>query len=218
MTTPQSVRRFQVPFLLLATLTTAGGCALIHQIMAGDGPMVPPLYTGLTGKRVAVVCVVNSGSFGSETVGQDIARRVARHLRGKVEQIELVRPEEVADWIDQNNWDEERFVDVGRGVDADVVLAIEVNNFRLHEGPTLYRGQASIVVRVIDVPSGGEILYDYDIPEMSFPPNIGIPTTDQTEASFRRIFVQQLAYDVSKIFFEHPMAEDFALDAAAHSR
>ena len=219
MTTRPAARHARSVLLLcLTTLTAAGGgCALVHQLINGDGPMVPALYSGLADQRVAVVCVVNSGSFGAETVSEDIARGVSRTLRGKVENIRLVRSEEVADWIDQNNWDEEDFVEVGSGVGADVVMAIEINNFRLHAGPTLYRGQAPVVIRIIDAKNGGEILYEHDIPEMSFPPNHGIPTTDRTESAFRRLLVQQLAYNVAKIFFEHPKAEDFALDAAAHS-
>lgn len=204
--------------LVAASAAGTTGCAIVYQLFRGDGPMVPAMHTGLVNRRVAVVALVNGGSLGSETVAEDLARAIAGHLRRKVENISVVRPEEVADWIDQNNWDEDDFVEVGRGVDAERVVAVEVNHFRLHDGPTLYRGQASLVVRVIDVESGGRIVFEHDMPEFSFPPHYGIPTTDRSEAAFRRVFVQQMAYDVAKLFFEHPLAEDFAVDAAGHAR
>jgi len=204
-------------FLLCLGAASAGGCAVVHQMIAGDGPMVPPRFDGLKGKRVAVVCVVNSSSYGAETVADEIAEQVGHYLRSNIEDIDVVRREKVSDWIDNNNWRVGDFVEVGRAVNADFVIAIDIDSFRLHDGQTLYKGQANWTARVFDVAGGGKLVDDYSDPDYAFPKGHGISTTDRTEGKFRRIFVQQLAHTIAKQYYKHPFAEEFASDAAPYA-
>ncbi len=204
--------------LLALVAVSGGGCAIIHQMIAGEGPMVDPLFDGLDGKRVAVVCIVNSGSYGVESVAEPIAQQVGIYLRRNIERVQLVRSSEVADWIDNNSWDQDDFVEVGRGVNADMVVAIEVESFRLHDGQTLFKGQTSLSVKVIDVNQGGHVVFQAPIADFSFPKGHGIPTTGQhNEASFRRIFIQEMGSHIARMFYKHPLAEEFAIDAASHA-
>ncbi len=202
--------------LLSCVALSAGGCAIIHQMIAGDGPMVDPQFDGLAGKKVAVVCVVNSGSYGMESVAEPIAQQVGLYLRQHVEGIRLVRSSEVADWIDNNSWDQGDFVEVGRGVDADMVVAIEIESFRLYDGQTMFKGQTSLSVRVIDV-KDDHVVFQAPIADFAFPRGHGISTTDRSEASFRRIFIQQLGNHIARMFYKHPLAEEFAIDAASYA-
>ena len=202
---------------ILTAITAASGCAVIHQMMNGDGPMMPAMFDGLEGKRVAVVCMMNSSSYGAESTAADIAMRTSSALRRNVEEIEVVRYEDVADWIDNNNWDESDYVEVGNGVKSDLVIAFEIDSFSLHDGPTLYKGQAYYTIKVYDVKNGGELVFDYTQPDYAFPQSHGIPSTDKKESEFRRLFVEQLAMDMSRTFYSYRMVEDFAKDAAAYA-
>ena len=203
-------------FLLACLALSAGGCALLYQTIVGDGPMVDPLFDGLAGKKVAVVCVVNSGSYGMESVAEPTAEQVGRYLQQHIEGIEVVRASEVADWIDNNNWDQGDFVEVGRGVGADMVVAIEIESFRLYDGQTLFKGQTTFGVRVIDVEQDHEV-WRPPVTNFAFPKGHGVSTTDHTEPGFRRLFIQQLAHHIARMFYKHPLAEEFAIDAAAHA-
>ena len=203
--------------LSLLVLSTGSGCALIYQMVAGDGTMIEPLFDGLSGKRVAVVCIVNSTSYGAETAGEQISRQVGNYLRQNVDGIDVVRSEDVSDWIDNNNWNEGDFVEVGRGVNADLVVAVEVNSLRLHDGQTLFKGQAAVTTRVYDTSDKHRLVFDMNDPDYAFPKGHGVPTTDRTEASFRRVFIQELGHHIAKKFYPHPLAEDFAADAVFYA-
>ena len=135
----------------LPVLVCSSGCAVLYQLAYGDGPKIEAKYAGLKGKRVAVVCVMNSSTYGDGEVSAALADHVGRILRKKVDDIEVVRQEEVSDWMDTNEWDESDFVEIGRGVKADMVLAIDVDSFSVHESKTLLKGRSRLTTTVYDV-------------------------------------------------------------------
>jgi hypothetical protein len=203
-----------VPASLLLTLVVTGGCVgtLANLMHVATGNMVPANYTGLKGKRVAVVCVSNSESFGPSYASQTLANEVGKLLRAKVSEVTVISPQTVANWIDRNDWDSLDYKAVGRGVNADMVVAIDLNSFSLHENTTLYKGRAEFRVVVYDMQQGGDEVFAYDPPEIQFPENAGVHTTEMSQENFRTQFLTILANRAARQFYAYDVQEDYARD------
>jgi hypothetical protein len=193
------------------------GCAVLYQLAYGDGPTVDAKYAGLQGKRVAVVCVMHSSSYGDGEVSTVLADQVGRLLRAKGDKIEVVRQDDVADWMDTNDWDESNFVDVGSGVKADMVVAIDVAAFSVHESKTLLKGRARLTTTVYDVAQGGAEVFRTTDYEHSFPTSHAIPVISTDWRTFERMYVDVLAEHIAKNFYQYSLVEDFARDGAAYA-
>jgi hypothetical protein len=210
-----NARRLLAVLALVILVLPAGGCVgmtaqLLYLIR---GNKVEADFNGLVGKRVAVVCVSSTSSFGPGTESVMVAQTVGNILRQKVKKIEVVRNDEVANWIDNNNWDQIDFRTVGRGVNADMVVAIELEGVRLTEGPTLYRGRAAVTLTAYDMKEGGKIAYRREPFDFAFPVNGARHSTEISEASFRRQFVHTLAEQIAKRFYAYEAIEDVAMDS-----
>lgn len=199
-----------------ACCTLTGGCVgFLAQVGYWTGAAnVPAAFSGLEGKRVAVVCITDSSTFGPQADSLVLADMIASALRQNVKDIELVPSDEIADWIDRNDWDEMDFEEIGRGVQAERVVAVELAGLSLYEGPTLYKGRASAKVRVLDMEQGGKELFRRQLHEITFPVNGAYPATSTSEATFRRSFIDVLARQISRLFYEYEMTERFGADPA----
>ncbi len=212
--------RWTLRFILLLTLaaavTTSGGCIgfaaqLIHMVKGGH--KIEPEYKGLKGKRVAVVCVSNSGSYGPNTFCSQLERRIIAGLREQGDKIDVVPPDSVADWIDSNDWNEMDYRQIGRGVNSDMVIGIDVGDLRLHEGQTLYQGHVTMTVTVYDMQDEGKVAFRRTISDFTFPQNGPRHATEMSEARFRALFVEVVAKQVTKFFCPYMLEEEFARDA-----
>ena len=120
-----SVRAIVVTIAILMLPCTTG-CGLfvnLYHAFSG-GERVPARFEGLAGKRVAVVCVSTSEAYGPTSIPEVFAKQLSARLAREVDEIEIVHPNEIADWIDTNDWDQINYKDVGRGVNADLVVAV----------------------------------------------------------------------------------------------
>jgi hypothetical protein len=194
-------------------LMTVSGCVGFWSQMLyfGQGQMVPAEYDDLSERRVAVVCVSDTSSYGT---GQVLAREVSAILRQSVEDIDLVRPDEIADWIDREGWDEIDYREIGRGVKAERVIAVDLAGFGLYEGSSLYHGRAQVTVTVYDMTEKGREVFRKTLSEVRFPLTGPYPVGDVSEATFRRAFVQVLARHVTKFFRQYDLMDDFGTDPA----
>jgi hypothetical protein len=208
-----SARACAISFALLTL--PAMGCigALAQGLYLFHGEKVPAQFEGLEGKRVAVVCLSNTAAAGPGSEADVVARLVSNLLEREVEEIDMVHQDEVYDWMDNNNWDQTDYRPVGRGVKADMVVAVEISGFRLYEGSTLYKGRASVTVSVLDMAKDGQVVFRREMPDFTFPSNAGHHTADTTEARFRRMFLHQIATRVARHFYEFDLVETFATDA-----
>ncbi len=201
--------------LLVMTAMNLGCVGFPAQIMnvINGGHKIKAEFPDLEDKRVAVVSVSNSSSCGPNTVCTMLSRSVSAILEDEVKNIEMIHQDVVADWVDTNGWDQMDYREIGEGVDAEMVLAIELDGFRLHEGRTLYRGQADVTITVYDMTDGGKVAFRQELLEFSFPRNGARHTTEISEARFRRLFVTVLARDVAKYFHDYLYEDDFGIDA-----
>lgn len=200
---------------LSAGLLSASGCTLMATAMyVIQGANTAADFSGLRGKRVAVVCrPVTSLHFRDSSVSRDLAKQVGTLLVKNVPKIELVDQREVFEWADENNWEE--YVDIGKAVKADMVVGLDLEEFNLYQGQTLYQGKANLKVVVYDVNEGQEPIFERNLPQAVYPPNAAIPAGEKPEAQFRRQFVTYLARQVAHYFYDHDPTVEFASDSTA---
>lgn len=203
--------------LCMPVIITGTGCALLYQLAYGDGPKIEARYKGLSGRRVAVVCMMDPSAYGDGVTSTLVAEQVGQILRNNVEDIDVVGADDVGDWLDTNNWGENDFVEIGQGVKADMVVAIEISAFRLHKSQTLLQGHADVTTTVYDITRDGKEVFRTSDPDYTFPSSHAIPTMTTQVGSFQRTFIQLLAEEVTKNFYDYDMQSDFARDAAAYA-
>jgi hypothetical protein len=201
---------------LLATIAIASqsGCTNMLATMAWviQGGEVPPEFTGLRNKNVAVVCrPLVDLEYSNSRSAEEIAKQVGKLLEARVRKVRVVDPRQVAQWTDEHDWND--FAEVGKALKADLVLGIDLGEFSLYQGQTLYQGKARIVLTVYDVAQNGKIVYQKKLPPTVYPPNVAIPTAERQEDQFRQLFISVLSDEIGRHFYAHDARADFARDS-----
>ncbi len=203
-----------VAFVGLLILGTAGGCNMLAALgYIAHEDNAEAKFDKLGGKRVAVVCrPVEQLQYADSGAAPDLAASVSTLLGKNLKKCHLVSSTEVAEWADEHNWQE--YSEIGKAVKADFVVGIDLEQFSLNEGQTLYKGRAEIHVCVYDMKNGGKKVFDEKLPspELVYPPNSAVANTDRTEAEFRRQYISVLADHVARNFYPHDPRSDFASD------
>ncbi len=199
----------------VALLASASGCIGLaaHLMHASFGNKVKPRYEGLAEQRVAVVCVSQSATFGPTAAAHEIARRVEKYLATNVEEIQIIDQQEIDSWMDSHEWNQIDYREVGQGVNAQKLIAIEIKSFSLYEGKTLFKGRCDLEFKVYDLttPEASIVLEDIP-PQVQYPLTSGMYTADTTEESFRRAFIDVIAVRVARNFYPYDVADDFGRD------
>lgn len=198
---------------LLGTLPAISGCAsaLATAVYLVKGTNEDPEFTGLREKKVAVVCrPLVELQYRNANVAKDITSQVVLRLKQNVKKIQLIDERKVAEWADENTWDE--YLEIGKAVGADVVLGMDLEEFSLYQGQTVYQGKATVSLKVFDCKTG-EVLFQKRVPQLIYPPNRVVAASDIQESDFRRRFVQVLADQIGKLFYPYDRYADFAMDA-----
>lgn len=200
-------------FLINATGCVRLAANLVNAIQGNDRPAE---YNGFEKKRVAIVCNTDNGMSNDYSANQ-LTGYVHMALNKNVKDIELVRAEEVDRWLDAHGSEESDYVQIGKGVKADQLLAIDIAGMKIRDGATLYRGQCDISVTVYDIADDGAIVFKKQFPEFSFPKMGGPTTSDTTDSKFRNLFLTVVASKVSGLFYAVDPTAEYALDATANS-
>jgi hypothetical protein len=203
--------------LAALVLSTAGGCSVLPFIAyLYQGLATPAEYDGLKGKRVAVICrPVASLQFESSSVSRELSMAVANLLEQNVKHIKLIDQDEVDKWEDENNWD--NYIQIGKALKADMVVGIDLDQFSLLQGQTLYQGKASVELSVYDLNKPTKRpAFQKSLPQRMYPPNAPIPAAEKPLAEFQRQFIEVLADQIGRHFYDHDSTKDFAADSAAH--
>lgn len=206
-------RRFLTAFVLAAVLGPAGGCQslLFTAAYLWKGNDAPAECTKLREKRVAVVCrSVVSLQYRNARVDQDLAQEVSALLGTNVPKVKMVEHRKVAEWMDEHTWDE--YAEVGKALNADMVVGIDLEGFDLRQSQTLFQGRANAEIKVYDCHSG-QLVFKKRLPQSVYPPNRVIPASEVQESEFRREFVRIVADRIARHFYDHDKYSDFAIDA-----
>jgi hypothetical protein len=196
-------------FALLLPLF-AGGCSIITTVAYLVRPEndAPAEFKGLRGKHVAVVCKpIVELEFSDASSARELASMVGAQLAQNVRKARVIDQREVARWIDENAWVD--YPTLGKSLDADIVVGIDLEQFRMHEGSTLFRGRSSAKVRVYDV-AEKTVLFEKRIDDFTFPGDSAVPSTDQSEAQFRSLFLQVLSRRIARSFHAYDSRACFA--------
>lgn len=204
---------FTISGLALIACVSLAGCNWLSVAMYAINPNdIPAKFKGLQEKRVVVVCrPVVELQFSDSAVPTELAHQVQMRLKKRVKKIDLVDENEVAEWVDENTW--HNFSEVGKALKADLVIGIDLEQFQLHQGPTLFQGQAGLNVVVIDVKDGCKQVFNQPMSRVRYPPHTPIPETEKSEAEFRYQFINVLAEQIGRNFYAHESRVDFASDA-----
>jgi hypothetical protein len=195
--------------LATALLVACSGCSTLltaaYILMPED---TPAEFKGLKGKHVAVVCKpIVELEFSDAGSAREIAATVGALLERNVRKARLIDQQEVARWIDEHAWVD--YPTVGKALDADLVVGIDLQEFRLHEGSTLYRGRATMHVRVFDSATG-KVVFEKRYDDFQYPADGAVPTSDRSEAQFRGMFLQILAGRIARSFYAYDSRTSFA--------
>lgn len=205
--------------LFAICLTSASGC-LAPMLATGiylwqGGNVVPPDYDGLNDHRVVVVCrPPASHEYHHAGAARGIGRRVTGLLATNVPGIDVVDSKEVDNWADESDWDE--FKELGRAVDADMLVHVAIDNFDLYKGRTLYQGNAEVTVSVYDMHDGGKLVWEKRLGQLLYPRHSGIPIQDKPDSHFQREFEEIIASEIAILFYKHDPHSNFAIDALAN--
>jgi hypothetical protein len=209
---------FRAPALRIARgllaamlLASSSGCAqfVLLGLLIGGPPHIEPEFDRETGQsfvgsdaKVAVICYVDPEvRLKYAKIDSELATYVAGLMQ--INKIDVVEPDYVRAWIDKHpDW--ETADEVGRDLEADYVIEIELVDFGLYEphSATLFRGNATCYVNVYEVPETGEAerLFSKDVKFM-FPTKIPRSTYDLTEIAFKREFLSRLGEEIGFMFY-----------------
>ena len=199
----------RLALLATALLVACSGCSTLltaaYILMPED---TPAEFKGLKGKHVAVVCKpIVELEFADAGSGRELAATVGAILERNVRKARVIDQQEVARWIDEHAWVD--YPTVGKALDADLVVGIDLAEFRLHEGATLYRGRATAHVRVFDIATG-KVVFEKRYDDFQYPADGAVPTSDRSEPQFRGMFLQILAGRIARSFHAYDSRTSFA--------
>jgi len=192
-------------------LPVLGGCSTLLTVAYLVQPAdVPAEFAGLKAKNVAIVCrPIIELEFTDAGSARELASLVGGQIQQGVRRSKVIGQHEVARWIDENSWVD--YETVGAALAVDHVVGIDLEEFRFHEGSTLYRGRASAHVKVYDV-AEKKLVFERRIDDFAFPANSAIPATDRSEAEFRSMFLEMLSLRISRLFHAYESRDVFAED------
>ena len=113
-------------------------------------------------ERVVVICrPPSSHEYRHAGAARTIGKRISKKLEANVDGIDVVSPQEVDNWVDEQDWD--NFKDLGRAVKATRVVYVELDDFSLYKGATLYQGDANVKLSVYDMDNRGKLTFERNV-------------------------------------------------------
>lgn len=199
----------RLTLLALLPLPLATGCSTLLTVAYLIQPAdMPAEFNGLKGSKFAVVCrPIIELEFTDAGSARELATLVGGQIEDQVRRASAVGQHEVSRWIDENDWTD--YQTVGGSLGVDHVVGLDLEEFRLHEGSTLYRGRAAVNVRVYDIKEK-KVVFQKRIDNFDFPANNAIPASDMPEAQFRSTFLRVLSQRISRLFHAYESREVFA--------
>lgn len=199
------------PMLVMATST---GCIrqMAQLLYVIKGHQVPAKFQGLEGKRIAVVCVSDEAAYGPDTLTYTVSKNICVKLSQGLKKGKVISPAQVENWVDQYGWDPAEVVAMGKELNAESVVVIEIGSYSIHEGATIFKGRADITATVYDIKKDGQIVFSHGPSEYSFPKD-GRASIQTSDRQFEAFYLARLTDHISKLFISHDKLDSFAEDA-----
>lgn len=197
-------------------VASAAGCTqlLLTSLFMFGKYETPAEFTELKGKKTAVVCrPLVELEYSSSSAADQLARVTGMLLKQKGKKVDVISSQKIEQWADEHDWED--FAEVGKAVKADYVVGIEIEEFSLYQGQTVYQGRARVRVTVNDMSKEGDVVFEKMLPEIIYPPSGGVPTSDKSEEEFRRQFTGIVAEKIGRVFYSWDHRDDAAMDSRA---
>ena len=157
---------------------------------------------------MAVVCRPLVGlNYRDASVAEDLAREIHKLLAANVRKVEMIDQRKVAEWVDEHSWEE--YNEVGKALDADYVVGVDLESFSIFQGQTVFQGKADVVLKVFDGKQDDPV-FERRLPEIVYPPHNPRSTYDERESEFRCEYIGVLADHIARHFYPHDPYADFA--------
>jgi hypothetical protein len=206
--------RWPVVVLSLVLLTSAVvGCksALQSFTLLYEGYDIPAEWDGLKGKKVAVVCKpLTSQDFSNSGAARALSEGICERLKTHIKDIHVIDPQKVANLVDEKGMED--YLEIGKALKAEKVVAIDIESFGVLDGQTLFRGRSSVSIRVYDV-ADKKVEWRKSPPQFVYPRTGSTPAADVAETQFRNQFVEVLVEQIARFFYPHGRHDDFGSDA-----
>lgn len=175
-----------------------------------EGFDVPAECDGLKGKTVAVVCNPLTGEeFSNAGAARALSEGICERLKANVKKIHIIDPQKVADLHD--NTGIEDYIAIGKKLKADKVVGIDIESFGVRDGQTLFRGRATVSIKVYDV-AEKNVEWHKSPPQYLYPRIGSTPAQDLSEMEFRNRFVAVLSDQIARLFYSHDRNDDCGSD------
>jgi len=212
-----------VLLLGLVCLTCSGCLAplMFFGLLIGGPPSIEPDFDRQTkisldekDRKVVVLCYApKEVKFDFDNVDREVSVYVARQLAAN--KINVVDPNLVVAWLDEHadEWDKPE--EIGRDLEADFVIFLEVSSFSLYEegSNTLYRGNSETLISVYEMEQGdGNEIYTKELLS-KFPILQGVSTSDMSYYDFKRMYLTRLSDEIGRHFYAHYAADEVANSA-----
>jgi hypothetical protein len=204
----------------------ASGCdlgSMMYFLM--EDPRAPATMKALASKdekkvpRVAILTWAGLETR-SEFIHADrqLSDLLAAQLRdlaeGNQEKLTIVPPRKIEEYKNLHpNWREKDLAEIGRRLDADYLIYLEINSMSLYEpgGNHLFRGRANLTVNLVDV------RHPDDAPAQApfsclYPSDAKGPIPadfDSNPVEFRQAFLKHMAKQLSYYFSRYPKRESY---------
>ena len=179
------------------------------------GTELPPDFKDLQGKRVAVAVMTPSG-IQNDASSAILSRQLSALMAMNVKKISMVDTKEVDQVAKDFPMGSIDMVKLGEKLDAQYLVAVELSDLQLNDGPTLYKGRCKCQVSVYKIGDGEPLVFTKDHSNFTAPAS-GISKTAMDEAKFQGIYLGLLAKFIAMNFHPHERGADIAIDAAFHS-
>ncbi|MEZ6055864.1 MAG: hypothetical protein R3C01_04090 [Planctomycetaceae bacterium] len=211
-TSTPSLRRLMVATCLLGMISLSlTGCAqavLLGYLIGGPPSIEPAFETETkksivgTGEKVVVICYADPGvRLKHAKIDYEMSSRVASMFAEN--NIKVVEPEYVRDWIDKHR-DWETADEVGEALGAKYVVEIELIDFSLYEenSAILFRGRTEGSVNCYLLSEGGhsEKIFATDL-SFTFPLSQPRTSYETTEVDFKREYLSRLSEMIGQYFY-----------------
>lgn len=219
-------RRWLLAGMLLLSwvLMACNPLAVPYFLMVGTDPKADPEYrlAGDDPKKMVKVVLLVSGpvelrrelqTADRELTGLFHQKLAEGCLRNKEANVVIASTSKVQKFKDENPmWQSLSLADLGKRLEADVIIDLEVNDMTLYEqgsGNTLFFGKTAISVTVVDVAKADEGPVFRKEYTTEFPKSGSRPVTDSNPQQFRRAFLTKVAEELSWLFTAHPTSDGY---------
>ena len=200
--------------LVAATFATSTGCIqeMAQLLYVIKGHKIEPAFPGLKGKKVAIVCTSDAAAFGPDSLSVTMTKHIGILLATSTDKITVAAPAKVEEFMDANGWEDDSPGKLGEIVEADFVVVIDVEDYSIHEGATLYKGRSEWTASAFDVANEGKLAFSVGPNQFTFP-ETGRPSIQTSEREFESFYLARLCDRISKQFVTYDKLESYAEDA-----